>query len=185
MDKVKFVENVKKYCTIKGVKPTVALKESGAGRSLLTNLEQNGSLPSVEKVQLLAQYLGVTTSQLLGEDIPEPKAREQPEGPAQRELREIADTSSESDARKFLDLIKLYKGLEDDALEEYKKKRLRQEDGEAVETPEPEQYFEAGTPLDEGTYVCCGCGKTTVTIRINGEKLPPCYRCNSNYWRKT
>ena len=66
MDKALFVENVKKYCAVRGVKPTVACRESGAGRSLLTNLEQNGSLPSVEKVQLLAQYLGVTTSDLLG-----------------------------------------------------------------------------------------------------------------------
>lgn len=33
----------------------------------MTNLESKGSLPSVEKVQLLAQYLGVTTSDLLGE----------------------------------------------------------------------------------------------------------------------
>lgn len=70
MDKALFVENVKKYCAVRGVKPTVACRESGAGRSLLTNLEQNGSLPSVEKVQLLAQYLGVTTSELLGEAGP-------------------------------------------------------------------------------------------------------------------
>ena len=69
MDKALFVENVKKLCAIRGIKPTVACRESGAGRSLLTNLEQNGSLPSVEKVQMLAQYLGVTTSELLGEPI--------------------------------------------------------------------------------------------------------------------
>lgn len=69
MDKQVFVQNVKMYCQLRGIKPTVACRESGAGRSLLTNLEQNGSLPSVEKVQLLAQYLGVTTSELLGEEI--------------------------------------------------------------------------------------------------------------------
>ena len=71
MDTELIVENVKKYCAVRGVKPTVACRESGAGRSLLTNLEQNGSLPSVEKVQLLAQYLGVTTSELLGEAGPQ------------------------------------------------------------------------------------------------------------------
>ena len=70
MDKTLFVEIVKKLCAIRGIKPTVACRESGAGRSLLTNLEQNGSLPSVEKVQMLAQYLGVTTSELLGETGP-------------------------------------------------------------------------------------------------------------------
>lgn len=68
MDKEIFVQNVKRYCSLRGVKPTVACRESGAGRSLLTNLEQNGSLPSVEKVQKLAAYLGVTTSELLGEE---------------------------------------------------------------------------------------------------------------------
>lgn len=68
MDKAIFVENVKKYCALRGVKPTTACRESGAGRSLLTNLDQNGSLPSVEKVQQLADYLGVTTSELLGEE---------------------------------------------------------------------------------------------------------------------
>lgn len=178
------VQNIERLCKEKGLDETPVCRDSGAGPNFLQDVRAGKNI-SVKRLQKVAKFLGVTTSQLLGEDMPEPKAREQPEGPAQKELREIADTSSESDARKFLDLIKLYKGLEDDALEEYKKKRLRQEDGEAVEAPEPEQYFEAGMPLEKGTYVCCSCGKTTVTIRINGEKLPPCYRCNSNYWRKT
>ena len=67
MDKEIFVQNVKKYCSLRGVKPTVACHESGAGRSLIANLK-NDSLPSVEKVQMLAAYLGVTTSGLLGEE---------------------------------------------------------------------------------------------------------------------
>lgn len=71
MDKQLFVQNVKVYCQIKGVKPTVACMESGAGKSLLSQIERRGIVPSVEKVQLLAQYLGVTVSQLLGEDASE------------------------------------------------------------------------------------------------------------------
>lgn len=66
MDKDVFVQNVKFWCEKRNVAPTVACKESGAGRDLLVNL-QRGSFPSVAKVQLLAQYLGVTTSDLLGE----------------------------------------------------------------------------------------------------------------------
>lgn len=66
MDKNIFVQNVKYWCEKRGIPPTVACKDSGAGRDLLVNL-QRGSLPSVAKVQLLAQYLGVTTSDLLGE----------------------------------------------------------------------------------------------------------------------
>ena len=58
---------------MKNVKPTVACRESGAGERLLENLKR-GSVPSVEKVQLLAQYLGVTTSELLGETPGVPKS---------------------------------------------------------------------------------------------------------------
>ena len=65
-----FVQNVKRYCKLKGVKPTIACLESGAGKSLLSQIETRGSTPSVERVQLLAAYLGVTTSDLLGEDDP-------------------------------------------------------------------------------------------------------------------
>lgn len=66
MDKERFVQNVKKLCLKKNVKPTNACKESGVGSSFLSDI-QRGQTPSVAKVQLLAQYLGVTTSDLLGE----------------------------------------------------------------------------------------------------------------------
>ncbi len=69
MDKQSFVQNVKMYCQLRGVKPTIACAESGAGKSLLSQMETRGTIPSVEKVQLLAQYLGVTTSELLGETV--------------------------------------------------------------------------------------------------------------------
>lgn len=67
MNKELFLENVKKYCAINDVKPTVACVKSGAGRNLLTQLANNGTIPSIERVQLLAQYLGCTVSDLLGE----------------------------------------------------------------------------------------------------------------------
>ena len=67
MNKEIFVQNVKTYCTLRGTKPTVACRESGAGQNLISQLITRGSVPSVEKVQLLAQYLGVSTSELLGE----------------------------------------------------------------------------------------------------------------------
>lgn len=65
-----FVRNVRIYCERKGVKPTVACAESGAGRNLWNNVSQRGSIPSVDRVQLLAQYLGVTVSELIGEKTP-------------------------------------------------------------------------------------------------------------------
>ncbi|WP_297201418.1 helix-turn-helix domain-containing protein [uncultured Flavonifractor sp.] len=70
MDAFEFVQNIKKYCSIKGVKPTVACRESGVGTSFINNIEKRGSMPSIEKVQMLAEYLGVTVSELLGEKPP-------------------------------------------------------------------------------------------------------------------
>ena len=70
MDKEKFVNNVKIFCLQRETTATTACRESGAGERLIENLKR-GSVPSVEKVQLLAQYLGVTTSELLGEQLPD------------------------------------------------------------------------------------------------------------------
>lgn len=68
MDAQVFVQNIKYYCNLKGIKPTVACRESGVGSSFINNLER-GQTPSVAKVQMLADYLGVTTSELLGEKV--------------------------------------------------------------------------------------------------------------------
>ena len=70
MNKEIFVQNVKALCTEKGIKPTNACKESGVGGSFLSDIAR-GQTPSVAKVQMLAQYLGVTTSELLGEKVPD------------------------------------------------------------------------------------------------------------------
>lgn len=61
-----FVQNVKFACKERGTNPTAACEASGAGRNFMDNIKK-GSIPSVAKVQLLADYLGVTTSELLGE----------------------------------------------------------------------------------------------------------------------
>ena len=66
MDAVIFVQNIKSLCARKGVKPTVACRESGVGASFISDINR-GQTPSIAKVQLLANYLGVTTSELLGE----------------------------------------------------------------------------------------------------------------------
>lgn len=81
MDKELFVQNIKMYCTLKGVKPTTACRESGVGTSFITDINR-GQTPSVAKVQLLAQYLGCTVSDLLGEENVKAAA---PEGSGQYE----------------------------------------------------------------------------------------------------
>lgn len=67
MDASTFVQNVKYLCLKKGIKPTNACKDAGVGGSFLSDILNRGSTPSVAKVQMLANYLGVTTSELLGE----------------------------------------------------------------------------------------------------------------------
>ena len=69
-----FVFNVKFHCRAKGVSPSRACIESGAGKTLMDNVKR-GRVPSIDSVQLLAQYLGVTVSELLGEPLPEEQAR--------------------------------------------------------------------------------------------------------------
>ena len=66
LDAERFVQNVEYWCKLKGEPPTIACEKSGAGRSLIANIKR-GSFPSVAKVQQLAQYLGCTVSDLLGE----------------------------------------------------------------------------------------------------------------------
>lgn len=73
MDSAILVQNIKLYCKANGVPPTVACRESGAGKDFLTNVNK-GQTPSIGKVQQLAAYLGCTVSDLLGEkrtDAPE------------------------------------------------------------------------------------------------------------------
>lgn len=79
MDKQIFVQNIKKYCALRGVKPTIACRESGAGADMINQIERRGSVPSVERVQLLAQYLDITVGELLGERPPDvPKFPDHP-----------------------------------------------------------------------------------------------------------
>lgn len=79
MDKALFVKNIKHYCKVRGVKPTNACRESGAGASFISNIESRGQTPSVEKVEMLAHYLGVTVSELIGETSNPQKLADLPE----------------------------------------------------------------------------------------------------------
>lgn len=73
MDRTEFVKNIKIFCDKRGVKPTVACRESGVGSSFINNIESRGQTPSVEKVEQLAHYLGTTVSVLIGETEPSDK----------------------------------------------------------------------------------------------------------------
>jgi transcriptional regulator with XRE-family HTH domain len=72
MDKDTLIKNIIHYSTQKKIYPTKACEEAGVGRTFLSDIRK--SVPSVEKVQRLAEFLGVTTSELLGEVKTEPVA---------------------------------------------------------------------------------------------------------------
>lgn len=102
MDKDIFVQNIKAFCKLRGIKPTIACRESGAGANLINMLERRGSIPSVEKVQLLAQYLGVSTSDLLGE-----KTSFFSDGPAQPQLVSQYNKLSREDQEEISMLVSM------------------------------------------------------------------------------
>ncbi len=78
MDLEFFVQNLKRILDERGISYTKAGRESGAGAEFIRNIDRQKSAPSILKVQQMAHYLGVTVSELLGED-----ASEISQGPAQ------------------------------------------------------------------------------------------------------
>lgn len=101
-----FVQNVKKYCDRRGIKPTIACAESGAGKSLMSEVANRGRIPSVDRVQLLAQYLGCTTSDLLGEKSSPPPERDE----LQDRIEELNQQEREEVLR-FLDYLRAKRGM--------------------------------------------------------------------------
>lgn len=105
MDREKLVQNIERYCTRKGERPTNACRDSGVGSSFLVDIKR-GRSPSVAKVQLLAEYLGCTTSDLLGE-------KKQP-APERDELQDrIEDLSQQEreEVLRFLDYLRAKRGM--------------------------------------------------------------------------
>lgn len=102
MDKEIFVQNIKIYCALKGVKPTVACRESGVGTSFISDINR-GQIPSVAKVQQLAQYLGCTVSDLLGET----KAADQPVGSQDMFMELYKSLPPDRQLKAYLELLNL------------------------------------------------------------------------------
>ena len=68
MDYDALIDNIKLRCKELNVPVTTACEEAKVGKNFVSNIK-SGSTPSVEKVQMLAEYLGVSTSELLGEPV--------------------------------------------------------------------------------------------------------------------
>lgn len=105
MDEIVFVQNVKKACEAKGVKLAVALRDSGLDKSFINNIEARGSTPSVEKVQMLAAYLGVTTSELLGEEKEPAPVSEGGTDPLDARLNELLPLATDETKRAMIVLL--------------------------------------------------------------------------------
>ncbi len=66
MDNETLIKNIIHYSVEKGEYPTRACEAAGVGKSFISNIKR-GQTPSVAKVADLAAYLGVTTSDLVGD----------------------------------------------------------------------------------------------------------------------
>lgn len=66
MDKELLIFNIRRFCAAKGVKPTNACIEAGVGKSFISSIN-SGKTPGVDKVADLAAFLGVSSSDLIGD----------------------------------------------------------------------------------------------------------------------
>ena len=66
MDKGLLIRNIEKAAERFGQKPTPICIAAGVGRSFLSDIKRD-KMPSVEKVADLAAFLGVSTSDLVGD----------------------------------------------------------------------------------------------------------------------
>lgn len=101
MDIQVFVQNVKRLLDERGISYSRAGRESGAGIDFVRNMERLGTAPSIEKVSQMADYLGVSVGELLGEDTkPTPIASGPPGLP---ELGRIYRSLNDEGREKLLD----------------------------------------------------------------------------------
>ena len=107
MDNQKIVENIRRICKERGTNPTAAGEASGAGKSLVSHLKKRGIMPSIEKFQLLAQYLEVTVSELLGEEKPTPENGDGPDSAKHQLYGRLERLTPENveKAKEYLDLL--------------------------------------------------------------------------------
>lgn len=105
MERELFVQNIKEYCRARGVKPTVACRESGVGVSFINDIER-GKTPSVAKVQMLAQYLGCTVSDLLGEEGNAKAAAPEGSGLSEEFVRIFGNLTPENQNKIIAEMLK-------------------------------------------------------------------------------
>ncbi len=95
-------------CERKGVSARTAFVESGVGRSFYDNINK-GSVPSVDKLQALAVYFGVSLDYLVGNtDVPEVnRAEETPQMALARAIVALPPDKQEMISKLVADLAAL------------------------------------------------------------------------------
>ena len=63
-----FYENFKKLCAEKGISVYKAVNDMGIGQSTATRWKQGTAVPRAETLQKIADYFGVSTDYLLGNE---------------------------------------------------------------------------------------------------------------------
>lgn len=100
MDKEYFVKKVEYLCLQKGVKPTNACIDAGIGSGFMSDIKNRARIPSIDKFEKLAAYLGTTVSDLIGETPPDT-----PQFPEHPYLVLRYDLLSEEDQQDVMDFI--------------------------------------------------------------------------------
>lgn len=101
MDIHVFVQNIKNLLDSRGISYSRAGRESGAGDDFIRNMVRKGSFPSIDKVKKMADYLGLTVNDLLGEKAPVSVSEGEVEG--LNELCRIYRSFNDEGREKLLD----------------------------------------------------------------------------------
>lgn len=94
MDRDVFIANITAAAAAKGEKVTPACKNAGVGTSFVQDVKR-GQSPSIEKIIMLANYLGVSVSWLIGDDAPKEPAGQKADELSQEFKSLFADLSPE------------------------------------------------------------------------------------------
>lgn len=104
MDNQVLIDNITAACEAKGEKVTPACVAAGVGKSFISNLRR-GQSPSVASVAALADYLGVTTSALLGEKEPDGQTAAELPDPLDAQLTDLLRRADPETKRAMIVLL--------------------------------------------------------------------------------
>lgn len=108
-------------CKEKGVKPAAVAEACGISRSTISTWKSKGYAPRIDKLNLIADYFGVTTDYLLGQ-TEKPAAQKDDElaeileeirrNPELRTMFSVAKNATPDEIRQYINVIKAIRGEE-------------------------------------------------------------------------